>query len=191
MRLNEIQQFNNTPEQQTTNTRPRITDEEMELVYGRLRRNEMSKAEIQEFAKAMVEGGKYQRSVGSLVFLMERMHILMHGSIPDGETSTWVYTFLTSDLWDMRSFIVHQGDLNGRDIRDNVAMAKKQYDQIVAEKTRKASLPNREAAMQMMSEFYRKNKQFIKPDVAKFREQIIADIMSGKSTEESFAPFKI
>ena len=76
MRLDEI----------ASHPRTLLTDEEFEIAYNKLVQNEMSKDDINEYSHTMFDEGRYPRSKDSLQFLLTRMHIVLHGEAPSGET---------------------------------------------------------------------------------------------------------
>lgn len=161
----------------------RLGPEEFELAYNKLAQNEMSKEEIRDFAREMVESGRYPRSANSLIFLLSRMHIILHGVAPEGETQNRA-DVMFRDTKPIIDYVIQRGDLDMEDIEQNIGDAKEELaSRPIIRKVKK------EEALRMMSEYYKANKERIPRNIQQYREQIVQAIMNGVSPEQAFAQF--
>lgn len=160
-----------------------LGEEEFELAYNKLVQNEMSKEEIRDFARDMVESGRYPRSVESLVFLLSRMHTILHGIAPEGETQARA-DVMFRDTRPMIDYVLRRGDLDMEDIEYNIGQAKEELAARPVVKKVK-----RDEALQMMAEFYNANRELIRPEARQHRDEIVQAIMNGASPEQAFAPY--
>ena len=76
----------------------------------------MSKEEIADFAREMVESGRYPRTVESLRFILNRMHIVLHGVAPEGETQSRA-DVMFRDTQPIINYVLSRGDLDEEDIQ--------------------------------------------------------------------------
>lgn len=162
----------------------RLTDEEFKVAYDKLQRSEMSKEEIQDFANEVVSSGQYPRSAGSLVFVMNRMHILLHGLVPEGESANRA-EIMFRDTQPMINYVVGRGHLSAEDIHSQIQDAREELEQRPSAKPK----IKREDAMRMMGQYFMANKARIPKNVTQYREQIIQDIMNNVSPEEAFSKY--
>lgn len=156
----------------------RLSDEELFIAYDRLKQSEMSKEEIDEYAATMAEMGDFMRTAASAQFILNRMHILLHGKAPDGETQQRAETMFAIPRA-MFDFVIRQGDLSEQDLHYHVEEAKKEL----------ANRPvtiKRDQAIEIMSQYYQQNKQMLPKDIAQHRDQIIDRLMSGMSPQQAF-----
>lgn len=178
MKLYEIMDQEPAPERVTG----RLGDDELGVAYEKLRRSEMSKEEINQFAHEMVEQGRYPRSPESLKFVMSRMHIILHGIAPQGETQSRA-DVMFRDTKPIINYVLKRGELDQEDIDYHIGEARKE----LAERPPPKVKVKPEEARKMMSDFYRENKANLPPTITQAREQIIQDIMNGDTAEEAFA----
>lgn len=160
----------------------RLSDEEFEVAYNKLQQNEMSKEEIADFAREMVESGKYPRSVESLKFLLSRMHIILHGIAPEGETQNRAEVMFR-DTQPIINYVLKRGDLDEEDIRYHLGHAR---EELANRPPPKAKITP-DQARQMMSDYYMANRDRIPKRAVQYRDQIIQDIIGGASPEEAFS----
>jgi hypothetical protein len=162
--------------------REQLTDEDYEAAYGKLQRNEMTKEQINSFATFLADKGE-ARSIESAKFIINRMHILLHGAVPEGETAQRAETMFKIPKT-MINFILKKGVLDMDDINEHIGLAKKDIAERAAAANKKL---NRKDATQAMADFYRKNSDKIKTSAKKAREQIINMIMKGSTPEQAFS----
>lgn len=159
----------------------RLTNEELGLAYDRLMRSEMTKEEINDFAKDFTTSGRYPRTAGSLIFVMSRMHILLHGVAPEGETQSRADTMFNIPQ-SMIDYVLGRGDLDEEDLRLHIRNAE---EDLAARPVRL----RKEDALKVMSEFYRAHKPTLPKDIGSHREEILSDIMNGVPAEQAFAKY--
>lgn len=162
----------------------RLTDEEFSLAYNKLVQNEMSKEEIKNFARDMVAEGRYPRSEQSLIFLMSRMHIILHGLAPEGETQNRA-DVMFRDTQPIINYVLKRGELDEEDIRYHIGQAREE----LANRPPPRVKIKPEDARKMMSDFYMANKDTLPRNIGQQRNQIIQDIINGMSAEEAFSKY--
>ena len=185
MRLNEI-----------APPRSRLTDEEFEIAYDKLVQNEMSKDEINEYSHIVVDAGMYPRTKNSLQFLLTRMHIVLHGEAPSGETPERADKMF-KDTKPIIDYVLRQGHLDKEDIDYHIDNAKEE----LASRPTKAEIEAAEAeqraatedAYNRMYDYYRANKasmpkKFVK-DAARYKEALTNAVAGGLTPEQAFAQY--
>lgn len=185
MRLNEI-----------APPRPRLTDEEFEIAYDKLIQTEMSKDEINEYSHIVFDAGMYPRSKNSLQFLLTRMHIVLHGEAPSGETPERA-DMMFKDTKPIIDYVLRQGHLDAEDIEYHIGEARtelatrKTKKEIEADKAEQRA--HRKDAYDRMYAYYRANKasmpkKFV-ANVAMYKERLTDAVASGLSPEQAFAQY--
>lgn len=164
--------------------RGRLTDEELRVAYDKLIRNEMSKEEIADFARDMVEKGEYPRTVGSLIFVLSRMHIILHGIAPEGETQNRA-DIMFRDTRPIIDYVLRRGDLDEEDIQYHLGHAR---EELASRPSPRAKI-RPEDARKMMSDYYRNNRNMMPKNITQYREQIIQDILNGVPVEQAFSKY--
>lgn len=166
-------------------TSGKLSDDQMKMAYDKLIQRELTKEEISDLSQQFADQGDYARTKNSAIFLLSRMHILLHGIAPEGETKERANTmFKISDH--MKKFVINQGDLDLEDINYHIGEAAKELQ------TRKVRTKlNQEDATRIMVDFYQKHKANISNEVRHYlkRQDIIKDIMNGKTPEEAFQQY--
>ena len=153
----------------------RFTDEQLELVYGKIKDEEFDKDEISDLAQELEESDDFGRTKESAKFALTRMHILIHGIAPDGETERRAETMFTIPNT-MNEFAARKGI----DTFENIERAREEL------KHRPVRV-KREDAKEMMLDYYHENKDWLPKDIAKDREDIIDSIMNGDDPDEAFS----
>ena len=157
----------------------RLTDEELFLAYDKLMQGEMTKEEIKEFATTMADQGDFMRTPASAEFILSRMHILLHGQAPHGETQARAETMFAIPR-SMFDFVIRQGDLSEEDLHYHIDQAKQEL-------ASRAVKINREQAVQIMSDYYRQNKDSLPKDIVNHRDQIIDNLINGMLPQQAFS----
>ena len=112
-------------------------------------------------------------------FLLNRMHILIHGKAADGVSAA------RADKWfkisqPMIHYVISRGDLDQEDINDNIAHAKTE----LADRSPPRPNIRRADALKTLSQYYIANKDNLPRDLD--REAIVQDILNGLTAEEAF-----
>ncbi len=155
----------------------RWTDTELELAFQAVKEREMTKEEITDLAKQMTERDDFDRTVAGAEFALNRMHILVHGLAPHGETESRAEKmFGIPDS--MKEFAIDKG----YDVFDNIEKAKVD----LAGRPVRRKEPE---ARQMMADYYKNNKSQLPPNIAQYRDAIIKDLMTGLTPEEAFGRY--
>lgn len=152
----------------------RLTDTHFNLAYNAVKREELDKAEINDLAKELADHEEYGRSADSAQFVLNRMHILVHGVAPHGETEKRAET-----MFSIPKTMVQFANEKGLDTDFNIEHAREEL------RNRPARV-KRPEAMKMMSDYYMKNKDSLPKNVRDYREDIIELIMKGTSPELAF-----
>lgn len=182
MLLSELHDNNSIDEPATTG---KLSYEQMKMAYDKLKQTQLTKEEIADLAQQFADQGDYARTKDSAIFLLSRMHILLHGIAPEGETKERANTMFKISN-NMKQFVLDQGDLDMEDINYHIGEAVKELQ------TRKTvSKLNKEDATRVMVDYYKANKAMISDQVRHYltRQDIVQNIMNGQSPEEAFQPF--
>ena len=154
-----------------------LSDAHYMVALNSIKNKELDKAELADLSRDFAENENWDRTAASAEFVLNRMHILIHGAAPDGETERRAETMFSIPQ-KMIKFAEKQGydtfenikkarvDLKGRPVRRKEAEAKK-----------------------LMSDYYMANKANLPKDIAKHRKAIISDLMAGLSPEEAFGRY--
>ena len=157
------------------NESDQFTDEQFELVYDKIKDKEFDKDEISDLAQELEESDDFGRTKGSAKFALTRMHILIHGVAPDGETERRAETMFTIPNT-MNEFATRKGI----DTFENIERAREEL------KHRPVRVKY-DKAKEMMHSYYHENKDWLPRDIAKSREDIIDSIMNGDEPDEAFS----
>lgn len=163
----------------------RLSDEEFEIAYNKLSQNEMSREEIMDFSKEMVETGRYPRTVRSLYFLMSRMHIILHGIAPEGETETTAEVMF-QDTKPIVDYVLKRGDLDEEDVQHHIGQAREELATRPKKETKEEYAARLDKAQKDMFAYYKANKARMPKNVVAHKEEIVQSIMQGLSPEEAF-----
>jgi len=155
-----------------------ISEEDMERVYKKVVNRELDASEVMDLARELIDEDGYTRNLGSARFLINRMHILIHGIAPYGVSERSAETMFTAPK-PLISFI----EKKGYDADKNIKHAKEEV------KTRRAKV-KKDVATKMMADYYKANKKKFTPEQDKKlraeRGNIIKDIMSGTKPADAF-----
>lgn len=154
-----------------------LNDTHFEMAFNAIKNKELDKAGIKDLAKEFGESDKFDRTADSAEFVLSRMHILIHGLAPHGETQNRAETMFT-----IPKTMIDFANRKGLDTFENIERAK------IDLKGRPIKRKQPEAT-KMMADYYKANKDKLPKDIAKQRENLIKDIMSGLSPEEAFARY--
>ena len=160
----------------------RLTDDELGLAYEKLRQNEMSKEEIHDWSRQQVEDGRYPRSPESLKFVLSRMHIILHGVAPEGESPNRA-DVMFRDTQPIINFVLSKGELDEEDIQMHIGHAR---EELAQRQPPKAKL-KREDALRMMADYYKEHRDILPNNIAKFRDQIVNSILGGMTPDQAFS----
>ena len=179
MKLNEVKKLNEKDEGggYSPAMGKRLADQQMEMAHKAIVKKELDKAEIKDLAKQFEESEAFGRTAGSSEFLLSRMHILIHGLAPHGETESRAET-----MFNIPKTMVEFANKKGIDTFENIEKAKVD----LKGRPRKVKL---EAAKKMMADFYKANKDKLSKNITKYREDIIKDIMAGGEPAKVFATY--
>lgn len=155
----------------------RLTDDQFQLAYNLVKREEMDKSQIRNAAAELSETEGFGRTVASAEFVLSRMHILVHGLAPHGETQNRAETMFT-----IPETMVKFAQRQGYDVFENIERAKRDL------KDRPVRVKEQDAK-QMMVQYYQANKDRLPKNISQHRENIILDIMAGGKPEEVFAKY--
>lgn len=153
----------------------RITDAQMQMAYNAIVPQELDTAEIADLAKQFGESDAFGRTAGSASFLLPRMHILVHGVAPHGETERRAETMFT-----IPQKMIDFANRMGLDTVYNIEAAREEL------RNRPVRV-KRDDAVFMMSDYYKANKANLPKDIIKHREEIIDRLMAGATPEEAFS----
>lgn len=152
----------------------RITDAQMQMAYNAVVQKELDTAEIADLAKQFGETDAFGRTAGSASFLLPRMHILVHGLAPHGETEHRAET-----MFQIPNKMIDFANRMGLDTVYNIEAAREEL------RSRPVRV-KRPEAVQIMADYYKANKANLPRDIAKRREEIIDRLMNGATPEEAF-----
>jgi len=155
----------------------RLTDEQFQMAYKLVSREELDKRDIKQLATELADSEGYGRTADSAEFVLSRMHILVHGIAPYGETANRAESMFT-----IPKTMMQFAERQGYDVYDNIAQAKRE---LMGRPIR----VKEEVAKKMMAEYYRANKDRLPKEIVQHREELIRDIMAGVKPEEAFAKF--
>lgn len=164
-------------EQDYTAAGTRFTDAQFELAYRAVSKAEMTKEEINDAAQMLAERDEFGRSKASAEFVLTRMHILVHGLAPIGETEKRAETMFT-----IPRTMIQFAQRKGLDVYDNIEYAREEL------KTRPVRV-KRPEAVRLMADYYNANKHSLPRGIATHREEIINLIMNGTPPAEAFNQF--
>ena len=97
-----------------------LTKEELDLAYDKVtqRDQNLSYDDMKEWAKEMVEAGRYPRTPHSLHLLTAGMFVIIHGMIPHGANFNNVESWLAMDNQRMKKYILSRNDFDQEDLDD-------------------------------------------------------------------------
>jgi hypothetical protein len=153
----------------------RITDAQMQMAYDAIVQKELDKTEIDDLAKQFGESDAFGRSYGSATFLLPRMHILVHGVAPHGETES-----RAEKMFGIPQRMIDFANRKGLDTLYNMEAA---WEELRNRPVR----VKREEAKQIMANYYRANKAALPKNIGQRREEIIDRLMNGATPEEAFS----
>lgn len=160
--------------EQYGNTGRALSDAQLQLAYDAVIHHELDKAEIADLAKQFGEGDAYGRTSDSAAFLLSRMHILVHGVAPLGETEHRAET-----MFQIPNKMIEFANRKGLDTLYNIEAAREDL------RTRPVRV-KRPAALEIMAAYYKANKDRMPRDIASHREEIVDRLMNGAKPEEAF-----
>ena len=151
-----------------------LTDNHYDIAYKLVINKELDKDEIKDLSVELNEGDDYDRNHNSAEFLLSRMHILVHGIAPHGETQNRAETMFT-----ICEKMIDYANRKGLDTMFNIELAKVDL----------ADRPIRvkyEIAKKMVSDYYFSIPKDNRPVVVD-RDNVIEQVMSGTAVEEALA----
>ena len=157
-----------------------ISTEDMEHVFKALdKRQPMERMEVKALAKDLADAGEFSRNVNSAEFVVNRMHVLVHGIAPYGETEN-----RAEKLFNASGPLVAFLKGKGYDVDENLKNAREEL------KNRPVTM-KRDHAKQLMVQHWNDVKRELKPKQAKAitaaREHIIDYIAGGMKPVEAFS----
>lgn len=169
-------------EYQSDNARSRkwMDQEELQKLFDLVEPGMMDKDEVSSASYDLAGSSEFLRTPGAAKLSLARMHVLIHGQIPDGMDvdNTW----LNKISGNIVNFVRNQG----YDVERHLQSARANMEERMAQKSRQIS---KEEALKVMSGFYRENRHNLQPCVTQHRDTIIQNLMNGNSPEEAFAEF--
>lgn len=160
-----------------------ISERDMEIVYSALRnRGELDQSDVLPLAQELVdEFDGYSRNVGSARFLINRMHVIMHGMAPLGVTEHSAQQFFQP----ARPLIQFMS-AKGYNPEEAINLAR---DEARTRLTKRKE----EDARNLMASYYRQIRQTLTPqqdkNVRANRDQLIQGLKTGASPEDVFGQF--
>ena len=159
----------------------RFTEQHFKMAYDAVSREMVDMSEIREIAKEFEESEEYGRTQSSAIFLLTRMHILIHGYAPHGITERSAeQMFIPSKP--MEDFVKQLG----YDVDSNIEQARHdmQVRKEVEEKRKElvATAPNK------VFKYYKQHKQKFK-NVPLNKYKLIDLVSNGMPVEKAFAQF--
>ena len=152
----------------------RWSPQELQLVFQAVKKNEASKEEISQLARTLGERDDFDRTTAGAEFALNRMHILIHGVAPEGETES-----RAEKMFAIPSTMTKFAEDKGYDPFANIKKAK-------AELKGRPVRVKPDVARKMMSDYYKANKASLPKDITKSRDAVIKDLMVGMSPKEAF-----
>lgn len=151
--------------------------EEFELVFQAIKGAEVSKEEIIDLAKTLGERDDFDRTTAGAVFALNRMHILVHGTAPYGETES-----RAEKMFGIPDTMIRFARSKGYDTFENIEKAR-------AELKGRPVRRKEPEARQMMAAYFQQNKERLPRDITQHRKAIINDLMAGLTAEEAFGRY--
>lgn len=144
-----------------------LREEELEIAFAVAKNCSLKKHELHQQIHELSQ--IYTRTEKSLYILTIRLYFILHGKMPDNITddNNWYKPSRT-----LVSFVLSRG----HDISNAVK----------EEMSKEKSIVSREKALELMSDYYKKNKVWIPDHVKKQRELILECIQSGMTVEDAF-----
>lgn len=151
-----------------------LSDAQLQQAYDAVIQRELDKSEIADLAKQFGESDAYGRTSDSAAFLLSRMHILVHGLAPHGETE-----HRAEVMFQIPKRMIDFANRHGLDTLYNIEAAREEL------RSRPVRV-KQPVALEMMAAYYKANKDRLPKDIAKHREEIVARLMNGATPEEAF-----
>jgi hypothetical protein len=178
MKLSDIKPLHEAFEQDfSPNTGKRLHNVHFELAYNAVKKEVLTIQDIKELAKIMEQNEAFDRTVGSAIFILTRMHILVHGMAPYGVTEKSAEEFFKSSK-PMENFV----ETKGIDVDKSMLTAR-------AELKTRPVLVNKDVAAQAVWDYYRANKSNLPRNIINHKNNIMALVMQGIKPVEAFARF--
>lgn len=177
MKLNEI--ANEEPELDSRHGK-RWSDQELEPLFNEVRRTTMSKEEARDIAAMAAEKYGLDRTPTGIYQMLIQLHAIIHGHMPEG-------VIIYPGNWQqVAGQAIRFAQKKGIDVVENIKAARRDMDERVARARAKVKRPE---ALQLMSDFYRQNKDSLPRDIVQHREEIVDAIMNGEPVADVFAKF--
>lgn len=152
-----------------------ISDDDMEIVFQVMKNQpELHVRDIKGVAEEIMDETAYSRNVGSAQFLIQRMHVILHGLAPHGVTERTAEAWMTPS-GPLFKFMAKKGF----EPEERIRQAR------VDLKGRKPQITYDQAKKQMSDEARSLDKQTLQVLIPK-KNEIMADIMAGLTARESF-----
>lgn len=153
-----------------------ITTAQIEMAYNAIIIKELDTDEINDLAIEFGESAEFGRSKGSAIFLLNRLHILIHGIAPHGETEK-----RAEIMFQINQSLEDFAQDKGIETELNILLAREDLQH------RPVTVKfNKEDARSMMASFYKQHKLTLPKNIVNFRDSIIKNIMAGKTPKDSF-----
>ena len=151
----------------------RLTDTHFQIVYDLIIEKELDRDEIKDLSNELNEGDEYDRTNNSAEFLLARMHILVHGLAPHGETERRAETMFT-----IPDTMIDFANRKGLDTVFNIEYAREEL------KDRPIRIKY-ETAKKLVSDYYFSLPRDNRPVIE--RATVIEQVMVGTTVEEAFS----
>lgn len=155
-----------------------ISTEDMEMVFKRVEPKELYKEDIADIANELAEDSEFGRNKASAEFLLNRMHVLIHGIAPHGETQN-----RAEKMFNASRPLIDFINKKGYDVDGNLEKARIE----LANRLVKVKRPE---ALKRVAEYFKNIKEKITKEEAdvfrKNKENIVKDIMNGIEPAEAF-----
>ena len=157
-----------------------MSSEELAQLVKIVEPEEMSKSDIKMAAHDLGGSNGFLRSPAAAELSLIRIHAMIHGILPHGESPRASNFFNPSGP--MVDFLRRQG----YDVDVKLEAAKRDSQERMEAKNRKRT---KEVALSTMSSFYKEHRNNLDPSVTKHRDEIVQKLMSGETPEEALARF--
>ncbi len=154
-----------------------LTDAHYLQALNSIKNKELDKSEVLDLSRDFAESDKWDRTGPAAEFVLSRMHILIHGSAPGGETQARAET-----MFGIPQKMVDFAEKQGYDTFENIKKAKVDLEG----RPVRVKEPR---ARELMAQYYRDNKERMPKNIAMHRDDLIKSIMTGMKPEEAYAQF--
>jgi len=152
-------------------------DNELEVLFKEVKRATLSKEESHDLADEIEEQHQLGRSHTGIYQILMQLHMIIHGTFPDG-------VIVYPGNWQtVTGSIIKFAKKKGFEAENNIEKAKTDMAERIKRKKAKINKPD---ATRLMADYYKEHKSTLPKTITKYRDEIIKDIMDGKSIADTF-----